>query len=312
MAGRLRILARQRKAGPGFTGRAKPCNPMSMPMSDSTPPAVSVIIPTFDRAELVGRAVASVLAQTHADLECLVVDDGSRDHTPEVLAAMGDPRLRVWRTQNRGVSAARNLGLAESRGEYVAFLDSDDEWLPEKLARQLAFMVDGGLSASHTEEIWMRGGRRVNPGARYAKPTGDIFTASLDLCVISPSCSMFARSLFARVGTFDPDLPACEDYDLWLRVCLAVPVGFWPEKLTIRHGGREDQLSRRIAHLDLYRVYALLKLLKNAVLTDRQREAAEMALRTKAGVYVQGCLKRGRQDEAARVRALVAEATGRL
>ncbi len=252
--------------------------------------------------------MASVLAQTHADLECLVVDDGSRDHTPEVLAAISDPRLRVLRMDNQGVSAARNLGLAASQGAYLALLDSDDEWLPEKLARQLAFMAEQELAISHTEEIWMRAGRRVNPGARHAKPSGNIFTACLKACVVSPSCILFTRELMERAGPFDPDLPACEDYDFWLRVSLLGPVGLLPEKLTIRHGGREDQLSRRIGNLDLYRVYALLKLLKNAVLTDTQREAAGTVLRGKSEVYLAGCRKRGRQDEAARIETLVADA----
>lgn len=267
---------------------------------------VSVVIPTYNRAALAVEAVASVLAQTHGDLECLVVDDGSTDHTAQVLGGLDDPRLRILRTPNRGVSAARNLGLFLARGEWLALLDSDDLWKPGKLARQLAYVSAHGYEVCQTREIWMRGGRRVNPPRRHDKPEGFIFERCLDLCVISPSCVLFSRRVFQECGPFDEDMPACEDYDLWLRVSLGHRVGLVPEDLVVRRGGRADQLSLSEPRQDLYRVQALLKLLKNAPLTDTHRRSVVQALARRAGVYAAGCRKRGRMQEAEEVAALAA------
>ncbi|MBN2140199.1 MAG: glycosyltransferase family 2 protein [Desulfovibrionaceae bacterium] len=267
--------------------------------------AVSVVIPTFNRAGLVPDAVRSVLGQGHADLECLVVDDGSTDGTLRVLEAVGDNRLRIIRQGRRGVSAARNRGLAEARGEVLALLDSDDYWLPEKLTRQLAFMAATGHEISQTNEIWLRRGRRVNPGARHEKPDGACFERSLDLCCVSPSCAMFTRRLWEEVGPFDERLPACEDYDLWLRVCLGHRVGLLDQALVVRRGGRPDQLSASVGCLDIYRAYAILKAHGSGCLDPDQGRAALLELEKKARIYVEGCRKRGRRGEADRVWNLI-------
>lgn len=272
---------------------------------------VSAIIPSHNRAGLVLRAVASALAQTHAAMEVIVVDDGSGDDTPAVLAAVADPRLRVIRRERAGgVSAARNAGIAAARGAYVALLDSDDEWLPEKTVRQLAFMGERGHLVSQTQEIWMRGGRRVNPGQVHRKPDGHFFEAALRSCLVSPSTTMFAREFFEDVGLFDETLPACEDYDLWLRTLLRHPIGLLDELLAVRHGGRSDQLSAVYLGQDLFRIRSMLGLLSRPEITSWHRDCIEKELRRKARVYVAGCLKRDRPEEAARVLALVEAALG--
>src|SRR4029450_9561835 len=125
-------------------------------------PLVSVIIPTFDRATWVREAIASVLAQTYPHLELIVVDDGSHDATPEVIQAFGQA-LTYIRQAHAGVSAARNRGVAASRGALVAFLDSDDLWLPRKIAAQVALLQQPQAQACYTDEIWLRHGVRVNP-----------------------------------------------------------------------------------------------------------------------------------------------------
>ena len=258
---------------------------------------VSVIIPTYNRGWIVRDAIDSVLGQTYADFELIVVDDGSSDRTPPILDAYGD-RLRVIRQANRGVSAARNRGIGESSGTLIALLDSDDIWLPKKLAVQVDFFKRNPAALiCQTEEIWIRNGLRVNPGKRHRKPSGMIFERSLELCLVSPSAVMVRRELFEKVGLFDESLPACEDYDLWLRVGCRFPVHLIDRPLTIKRGGHEDQLSRQ-SSLDKYRIRSLVKLIESARLTPIQRNAAVIALRKKCAVYATGCLKRGRLEEA--------------
>lgn len=258
---------------------------------------VSVIIPTYNRGWIVRDAIDSALGQTYADFELVVVDDGSTDRTPQILDAYGE-RLRVIRQTNRGVSAARNRGIGASSGPLIALLDSDDIWLPGKLSVQVDFFKKNPAALiCQTEEIWIRNGLRVNPGKRHRKSSGMIFERSLELCLVSPSAVMFRRTLLEKVGLFDESLPACEDYDLWLRVGCRFPVHLIDKPLTIKRGGHEDQLSRRPS-LDRYRIRSLLKLIEAGRLTPAQRDAAVVALRKKCTVYANGCLKRGRLDEA--------------
>ena len=266
-------------------------------MADSMPPLVSVIIPTYNRAWVLKEAVDSVLAQEFGDFELIVVDDGSTDATAELLAAYAD-RVRVLRQTNRGVSAARNAGIAAARGKLIAFLDSDDLWLPGKLGRQVEFFNShAGVLIGQTEELWVRNGLRVNPGCRHRKRNGIIFEPSLELCLVSPSAGMVRRELFDQVGLFDESLPACEDYDLWLRVSCRYPVHLIKAPLIVKRGGHADQLSRAWG-LDRFRIGAILKLLRGNRLTLAQRRAAVAVLKQKCRVYAGGCRKRGRGTEA--------------
>ena len=262
---------------------------------------VSVIIPTFNRAQKVARAIASVLYQTYTDYELIVVDDGSRDHTPDTLALLHPRIIRLVHEENRGVSAARNTGIRASRAPLVAFLDSDDYWLPEKLAVQVAFFkAHPTAMACQTQEIWIRKGRRVNPRKKHHKPSGDLFIPSLKLCLVSPSAVMVRRSLLDEVGLFDEALPVCEDYDLWLRVSCKYPVHLLREDLVIKEGGAPDQLSRSLIGMDRFRIQSLVKVIESGRLTPRQAEAAWFELRTKCEVYGKGCMKRGKKEEGER------------
>ncbi|WP_320174985.1 glycosyltransferase [Maridesulfovibrio sp.] len=268
-------------------------------------PKVSVIIPTYNRAERICRAVDSVLAQKFTDFECLVVDDGSTDDTAERLAGYDDPRLKILRQENRGVSAARNYGIAASSGDLIALLDSDDEWVPEKLLKQVTFMAEAGFEISQTDEIWIRKGKRVNQCKKHEKPEGMFFDRSLEMCMVSPSCVIFSRKFWEELGPFDEDMPACEDYDLWIRAGTKYPVGLLRERLTIKHGGRPDQLSNSVGCLDLYRIYAIVKLLQAGTLTADERNMALDELQRKTGFYIGGCRKRGRDEQAVRIERLV-------
>lgn len=259
---------------------------------------VSVIIPTFNRAGMVTRAVASVLYQTYRDFEIIVVDDGSRDATPGVLKQFHDRIITLSHPRNQGVSAARNTGLRAAGSPLIAFLDSDDYWLPQKLAVQTAFFEEQPQAvACQTEEYWMRNGRRVNPREKHRKPSGDIFEPSLRLCLVSPSAVMLKRTLIDEVGPFDESLPACEDFDLWLRISSIYPVHLIGEYLVVKEGGHGDQLSSSIMGLDRFRIRALEKLLLKGGLQREQQEAAFEELTRKCRIYGLGCLKRGRKQE---------------
>ncbi len=260
-------------------------------------PTVSVIIPTFNRGWVIREAIDSVLNQTFGNFELIVVDDGSTDNTLDILAEYKD-RITLIKQRNRGVSAARNRGMDAASGRFIAFLDSDDLWLPQKLNRQIEFF-DSNPDAliCQTEETWIRDGVRVNPGKRHRKVSGMIFEPSLRLCLVSPSAVMIKRSLFEEVGLFDESLPACEDYDMWLRVGYKHPIFLIDTPLIIKRGGHADQLSKNPA-LDKYRIKALKKILDQNVLSEKQHRAAVKVLKEKCSVYAVGCQKRGRTEEA--------------
>jgi GT2 family glycosyltransferase len=260
--------------------------------------AVSVIIPTFNRAHKIARAVASVLYQTFADYEILVIDDGSEDTTSKALAPFLPHIQCITHSKNLGVSAARNTGIRASDSPLIAFLDSDDYWLPDKLATQVSFFSEHPEAvACQTEERWIRRGVRVNPMKKHFKPSGEVFESCLRLCVVSPSAAVVKRSLLEEVGVFDEDFPVCEDYDLWLRISWKYPIWLIPEPLVIKEGGSPDQLSRSIEGMDRYRIRAIARLLGSGCLGERQTEAALKELHFKCRVYGNGCMRRGKKKE---------------
>jgi len=260
-------------------------------------PQVSVIIPTYNRGWVIKEAIDSVLAQDYTEFELIVVDDGSTDHTSDVLDSYRND-IKVLSQKNKGVSAARNRGIAEASGKFIAFLDSDDLWLSQKLSVQIEFFNQTpDALICQTEEVWVRNGLRVNPRKRHKKPSGMIFKPSLELCLVSPSAVMIQRNLIERVGEFDENLPACEDYDLWLRISCRFPVHLIDAPLIIKRGGHDDQLSSR-AGLDKFRIKAIEKIIKSGLLSNDQHRAAVNTLKKKCAIYSAGCRKRGREEEA--------------
>ena len=254
---------------------------------------ISVIIPTWNRAGCLARTLESVLAQNLAAHEVIVVDDGSTDQTRELVARrFGD--VRYLYQQNRGVSSARNTGIRAASGDWIALLDSDDRWHPDKLARQQAALnASPDAVLCHSDEIWMRNGRRVNPMQKHAKHGGRIFRQCLPLCPISPSASIIRRDIFDTIGLFDESLPACEDYDLWLRICAVHPVLYIDAPLITRYGGHSDQLSRRYWGMDRFRIQALENILTSGLLDPGDHAAARAMLLKKAGIVARGAEKRG-------------------
>ncbi len=270
-----------------------------------TQPFFSVIIPTFNRRPFLEKAVNSVLGQSWRDLELIVVDDGSDDGTDEFLSACDDNRLTCVYQQNRGVSSARNRGLELARGRFVAFLDSDDLWTPVKL-EIAAYYINRfpHIRIFHTEEVWYRGGELLNQKNKHRKPTGVVYRNALPLCCISISTAVVKRDLFDSIGAFDESLEACEDYDFWLRATSKYEVKLIPEELTLKDGGRPDQLSSRIWGLDRFRIRALEKMLSSGDLTDEQYSWTLEELDKKCAIFSAGCSKHGRSKEAAYYRTI--------
>lgn len=259
-------------------------------------PTVSVIIPVYNREETILRAVDSVFSQTWKDLELIIVDDGSTDQTATILSERYPQEIQLLSQENQGVSAARNFGVRESSGKWIAFLDSDDYWHPQKLERQMEYLKENSkLNIAQTEEIWIRNGKRVNPHKKHKKPSGWIYEASLTLCTVSPSSVIMTRTLFDRMGGFDEDLMACEDYDLWLRIANQEPVGLLEELLLTKTGGHQDQLSQKYPAMDRFRIYSMIKMLTTAELPTSNRDATENMLWKKLEIMEIGAKKRGKE-----------------
>ena len=268
-------------------------------------PTIAVVIPTFNRDSVVSRAIDSALRQTLLPAEIIVVDDGSTDNTPSLIAAKYSA-ISYLRTENKGVSAARNLGIKKAKSEWIAFLDSDDEWLPQKLEKQVAYLSrEQKYKVAHCDEIWIRNGKRVNQKAKHKKYGGYIFEKCLPLCVISPSAVIIRRELFDELGCFDETLPACEDYDLWLRICAKYPVLFVGEPLLNKFGGHDDQLSQKFWGMDRFRIEALNKIIKLGGLSQSQERKATDVLIDKCSVLINGSEKRGNSQLAKKYKDLV-------
>lgn len=266
---------------------------------------VTVVIPTFNRSTALRRALESVRSQTRPPDRVIVVDDGSTDDTPRWVER-DFPDVTCLCQDNRGVSAARNRGVAAADGEWVAFLDSDDEWRPQKLERQLTALGDNpAYHLCHTNEIWIRGGRRVNEGKRHAKSGGWIFQRCLPLCVISPSSAIVRRTLLNDLGGFDETLPVCEDYDMWLRICSRHRVLFLEEPLVVKYGGHDDQLSRKYWGMDRFRIRAIDKILEEGHLSKDDRKAAVRVLTEKINVYLTGARKRNKSADISEYAAML-------
>jgi len=257
---------------------------------------ISVIIPTYNRKKTLARAIQSVINQSLSPFEILIVDDGSNDGTEEWVKD-NFQNIKYIYQNNRGVSSARNIGIENANGDWVAFLDSDDEWLPNKLYEQVkATDSNPEVKFFHTNEIWIRNGVRVNQMKKHKKYGGYIFEKCLDICRISPSSVLIKKELFDNIGTFDESLRVCEDYDLWLRITSKYPVVFLDVPLIYKYGGHADQLSKVNDGIESYRIQSLEKIIKSGFLSDEQKVKAVNALVNKMNIYSKGLEKRKKLD----------------
>lgn len=290
---------------------------MNIQKTSQSSPLVSVVIPTFNREHFLSRAINSVLNQIYENFELLIVDDASTDGTQALLTSLTDPRIILLHTSQLdkidlpdespgwmpgdhsnmnnlsplGVSCARNLGIQYAKGEYIAFLDSDDEWSPQKLEIQVSHLKDSSMYWVHCNEFWIKNQIRIPQLQKHKKAGGDQFERALEICCIGASCVLIHRSILSEVGGFKPKLKVCEDYDLWLRILAKYPIAFVEEELVTKYAGHDGQLSFQNKAIDEYRVLALKELVENVELTPTQRSSAKDHLIKKSKILEKGFRK---------------------
>lgn len=254
----------------------------------------SVIIPVYNRPKLIQRAIKSVIEQSKSAQEIIVINDGSTDQTKSALKAYQNDIIIIDQP-NLGVSAARNAGIRIAKNEWLAFLDSDDEWHKDKLLRAETFNdKNPRYKIFQSDEIWIRNGKRVNPKIKHQKFNGWIYKQSLPLCIVSPSAVIIHKNVFLDVGLFDEKFFVCEDYDLWLRISRKYPIGLDNFEGLIKYGGHSDQLSRKYWGMDHFRVMAMEKQLKDSSLPDDLRKFTLRAITLKLNILIKGYKKRNK------------------
>ena len=273
---------------------------------------ISVVIPTYNREEVLQRALASVYAQTYKPKEVIIIDDGSTDKTSQILKLF--PDAKYYFQKNAGVSSARNSGIKKASYEWIAFLDSDDEWHRDKLQEHLELHLNKPkLLMSYTDEKWIRDAKEVKVAKKYAKVDKDIFSSSLSHCIIAPSSALMHKSIFDSVGLFDETLEVCEDYDIWLRVLLKHQIGLVNKKLITKYGGADDQLSTKFWGMDRFRVLALESLLKGLNQEEiscdmyEKKEMIKSELLKKYKLLLKGAIKHSRVEDAKRYEKNIGE-----
>ncbi len=268
-------------------------------------PLISAIIPVYNRPGHIREAIQSVLVQTWRPLELIVGDDGSTDQTrQEVQKAVenfrsADVRGKILDLKHSGFpGAVRNRCVEEASGEYLAFLDSDDLWLPRKLEKQIAlFLEEPELQLVHTREEWNRSGKIISQSKLRHKRGGDVFMDALKKCIIGPSTVMIRRDFYQETGGFRDDLEIAEDYEYWLRLTAVTEVRFLDDPLTVKRAGHNDQLSEKYGHIEKFRLEGLKSLVDSEYFHDWHAVEAAAELSRKCLVYGRGCMKRGKTSE---------------
>lgn len=261
----------------------------------STMPEISIIIPTYNRSELLCEAIESVLKQDFTDYEIIIVDDGSTNETQKTVSRYGN-RLRYIYQPRSGVSNARNTGIKTAAANFIAFLDSDDLWEPKKLSTQWEFFQKNpDAYICYTKERWLRNKEWVESPRSYRPEKKSIFPDLLERCYIGASSVMIRKELFDLIGYFDESMPVCEDLDLWLRIAIKYPIYLIDETLTVKRMGKWTQLSTSIWGMDRYRIYTLEKLLKTNNLNSSQKQLFLSAIHKKADILAKGSLKHNHQ-----------------
>lgn len=269
---------------------------------------VDVIIPTFNRADVMVKAIESVLAQTYKNFILHIVDDGSTDHTQLVLEKYKDhPQIKIYLQTNAGVSSARNLAAKQGTGQWISFLDSDDEWMPHKLETQINYLIQNpDCHFLHSEELWIRNGVRVNPKVKHLKSNDNIFIRSLDFCIISPSTVILTRKLFLTHQGFDDSFIVCEDYDLWLKILLKNEIGFLSTALIEKHGGHADQLSTKFVAMDYWRIKSLVNLYLNNDANSEQKKHIKEVILKKSELLLKSYIKYQNQKSYGEIKNMLA------
>lgn len=220
-------------------------DPVCIRPATAPAPLISVVMPSYNRAGLIGRTIASVLAQTLAAFELIIVDDGSTDDTLAVLAAFDDPRIAIYQQPaNRGAPAARNAGVTVARSGLIAFQDSDDEWAPGLLAAHVAALSSADVSFCQLEQRYGETRSLYPPAGWQLGP--DAYAQFLESSFVSTQTLAMTRAAFERAGGFDPDMPRFQDWDLVLRLAQSgARFHYIAEPLAIAHDS-PDSLTRSV------------------------------------------------------------------
>lgn len=295
-------------------------------------PLVSVIIPVYNRNFLLKEAVLSVAAQTFTNFELIIIDDCSNcDPEPEIAMLPGIKNINlkfIKLKKHSGMPGfVRNKGASEAQGDFLAFLDSDDLWLPEKLQTQLDFIfADDELRKRyaqsnfsifpnpdepyllqdektktvicHTREKWIRGSKIISQTSQKHNRSGDIFSDCLLKCIMGPSTVMVGTELFKKTGGFREDLEIAEDYELWIRIAAFYNALYIDKPLTVKRAGKWEQLSQKYNQIEIFRIDALGELIKNNFFPPQKLAEAKAVFAQKCRIYAAGCRKRGKIEEA--------------
>ncbi|HMO16641.1 MAG TPA: glycosyltransferase family A protein [Oligoflexia bacterium] len=254
----------------------------------------SVIIPTYNREQITERALQSVFKQTAQPSQIILVNDGSTEPYNNIINISKQRGVDYFKTKHSGVSAARNSGLRKASGEWICFLDSDDEWLPEKLEKQLEYISNNrGALFVQSLEKWIKGDKEVSIPKHLIPASGPAFARSLDLCCISASTCMIHHSLVDKVGFFDERLLVCEDYDYWLRALTFTDIHLIGIPLSIKYNSTANQLSDSEIAIDRFRVFSLLKYLSIENFPENNKKLALSKLIEKLDILITGARKRG-------------------
>lgn len=259
-------------------------------------PTVSVIIPTYNREQLLGRAIQSVLAQTYQDFELIIVDDGSTDNTERLVKSFNSEKIRyIWHRENKGTSAARNTGIQSAKGDYIALQDSDDEWLPDKLEKQMrAFATappEVGIVYSGFHMI-ITNKRKYKPSPSITPKDGDIFSSILKgEYLVSPQTTVVKRECFERAGMFDEALSSIEDWELFLRFSKHYQFKYINEPLVLYYPQPDSMSRNKSATIKVYKL--ILKRYFEDIKQDKKLLARHY-LRLGHFLYSSGELSQGR------------------
>lgn len=235
---------------------------------------ISIIIPTYNRASLLPKAVNSVINQTYKNWELIIVDDGSTDNTKEIVRQFSnkDKRIKYFYQENKGQPSAMNVGVKNSQGEFIAFLDDDDEWLPLKLEKQIyKILQDKKIGIVYTNSIVIGQQKRykINPNKFYYKNNTNFFCSLLKGNLITASSVLLRKECFEKVGLFDESkiikITQSQDYDMWLRIARYYKIGYMPEVLVKYNYIQKitDWQKRKLAYKAILHIYKKHFNLKN-------------------------------------------------
>ncbi len=250
---------------------------------------ITAVIPTYNREKLLPKAINSVLKQSIRVDELIIIDDGSNDDTLKILKKYKD--IRVIKTKNLGVSHARNTGIKSAKNSWIAFLDSDDIWMKDKIEKQIKFHKrNPAILFSHTQERWIRGDKEIKYPKSLKKPQGECFLENSSTCKIAASSVLVHKSIFEDVGYFDENLRVCEDYDMWLKISYKYKIGLIEENLITKYAGH-PQLSSSIFAIDRYHIFSLMNFLDTEFRDEIQKE-----IEKKCHILKKGALKHDNQE----------------